>query len=298
MKMLITGANGFLGQNLTLFFAEKEHDIIACNRGSCRIPERLPFQYYSADLTDEIVVLNMIADVQPDIVIHAAANSKPNECATNKDACLLQNVEVTKYLLNALRANHSFESLFIYISTDFVFGENGPHSENDLTDPLNFYGESKLLSEQLVEQSGLPYAIVRPVFIYGPVWEGIRPTFLHWVKDNLEAERQIKVVSDQIRTPTFVLDICKGIEAIINNRKQGIFHLAGKDLLSPYQMATAVGSFLGLNAALIENVTSESFIENVQRAKRSGLKINKAQSLLGYEPVSFEEGIALTFNNH
>ena len=298
MKMLITGANGFLGQNLTLFFAEKEHDIIACNRGSCRIPERLPFQYYSADLIDEIVVLNMIADVQPDIVIHAAANSKPDECAANKDACLLQNVEVTKYLLNALRANHYFESLFIYISTDFVFGENGPHSENDLTDPLNFYGESKLLSEQLVEQSGLPYAIVRPVFIYGPVWEGIRPTFLHWIKDNLEAERQIKVVSDQIRTPTFVLDICKGIEAIINNRQQGIFHLAGKDLLSPYQMATAVGSFLGLNAALIENVTSESFIENVQRAKRSGLKINKAQSLLGYEPVSFEEGIALTFNNH
>jgi len=298
MKMLITGANGFLGQNLTLFFAEKEHDIIACNRGSCRIPERLPFQYYSADLIDEIVVLNMIADVQPDIVIHAAANSKPDECAANKDACLLQNVEATKYLLMALHANHSFKSLFIYISTDFVFGENGPHSENDLTDPLNFYGESKLMSEQLVEQSGLPYAIIRPVFIYGPVWEGIRPTFLHRIKDNLEAERQIKVVSDQIRAPTFVLDICKGIEAIINNRQQGIFHLAGKDLLSPYQMATAVGSFLGLNAALIENVTSESFIENVQRAKRSGLKINKAQSLLGYEPVSFEEGIALTFNNH
>jgi dTDP-4-dehydrorhamnose reductase len=298
MKMLITGANGFLGQNLTLFFAENEYNIIACNRGSCRIPEQLPFQYYTADITDEIAVLNMIAAEQPEIIIHTAANSKPDDCAANKEACLLQNVEATKYLLSALNANQSYKPLFIYISTDFVFGEDGPHAEDDLTAPLNFYGESKLMSEQLVEQSGLRYAIVRPVFIYGPAWEGVRPTFLHWVKNKLETGQKIKVVSDQIRTPSFVLDICKGIETIINRRQQGVFHLAGKDLLSPYQMATAVGSFLGLDAALIENVTSETFIEPVQRAKRSGLKINKAQSLLDYDPVSFEEGIALTFNNH
>jgi len=144
----------------------------------------------------------------------------------------------------------------------------------------------------------LTYTIVRPVFIYGPVWNGVRSTFLHWVKNNLEQGKQIKVVSDQTRTPTFVLDICKGIETILQQKQQGDFHLAGKDLLSPYDMAIAVASFLKLDAALIEKVTSESFKEPVQRAKRSGLKIDKAKRLLNYDPVDFAKGVELTFNQH
>lgn len=239
----------------------------------------------------------MITAVQPQIVIHAAAMSKPDECQNNKEDCLLQNVEATKFLLRSLKSIQPIEPHFIYISTDFIFGENGPHSEEDIAAPLNFYGETKLLAEQLVMKSGLMYAIIRPVFIYGPVLQNMRPSFLHWVKNNLEQNKTIKVVSDQQRTPTFVLDICKGIEIIITQKKQGIYHLAGADLLSPYQMAITVANFLKLNAALIENVTSDTFTEPVQRAKRSGLKIDKARKLLGYEPVSFEEGLKLTFNN-
>ena len=140
------------------------------------------------------------------------------------------------------------------------------------------------------------YAIVRPVFIYGPVLQGMRPSFLHWVKNNLEQHKLIKVVSDQQRTPTFVTDICKGIETIISQKQEGAFHLAGKDILSPFEMAVTVANFLRLDAALIENVTSDIFIETVLRAKRSGLKIDKAEKMLGYKPVSFEEGVQLTFN--
>jgi dTDP-4-dehydrorhamnose reductase len=125
----------------------------------------------------------------------------------------------------------------------------------------------------------------------------MRPSFLHWIKNNLEHKKKIRVVSDQVRTPTFVTDICRGIETIINNKQQGVYHLAGKDLLSPYEMALAVAEFLQLDAALIENVTSDTFKEPVRRAKRSGLKIAKARNMLGYEPVSFTQGIQLTFNN-
>jgi dTDP-4-dehydrorhamnose reductase len=297
MKVLITGANGFVGQHLTLFLAAKNYDIIACSRGKCRIPQHFSFQYYPVDLTDNQAVTGLVASIAPDIIVHTAANSKPDDCHINRAACLQQNLEATKYLLNALKTV-SPGSKFIYLSTDFIFGENGPHSEDDITGPLNFYGESKLLAEQAVKASGLSYAIVRPVFIYGPVWGGVRSTFLHWIKNSLEQGKQIKVVSDQTRTPTFVSDICKGIESIILLKQEGDFHLAGKDLLSPYDMATAVASFLNLDAALIENVTSDSFAEPVQRAKRSGLKIDKARLILGYEPVSFAEGVALTFNNH
>ncbi|MEP6844461.1 MAG: SDR family oxidoreductase [Panacibacter sp.] len=297
MKILITGANGFLGQHLTLFLAEKGYQINACSRGNCRIPQKFPFEYYSLELTDEKAVSEFVDLLAPDIIIHTAANSKPDDCHVNREACLQQNVEVTKYLVKAL-LNKSANGRFIYVSTDFIFGENGPHSEDDATGPLNFYGESKLMAEQFVRQSGLSYAIVRPVFIYGPVWEGLRGSFLHWVKNNLEQGKPIKVVSDQVRTPTFVTDICKGIEAIIVKKQEGAFHLAGKDLVSPYEMAIETASFLNLNAALIGNVTSDSFKEAVQRAKRSGLKIDKARNLLQYEPVNLKKGVELTFNNH
>lgn len=297
MKILITGANGFLGQHLTLFLAEKKYDVIACSRGACRIPQKFSFDYFSVDLTDENAVAEMINKVSPDIIVHTAANSKPDDCHVNREDCLQQNVEATKYLLKAL-ATQNNNARFIYLSTDFIFGENGPHSEDDESGPLNFYGESKLMAEEAVKHSGLAYAIVRPVFIYGPVWTGVRSTFLHWVKNSLEQGKNIKVVSDQTRTPTFVIDICKGIESIIRLNKQGDFHLAGKDLLSPYDMAIAVASFLKLDTALIENVTSESFVEPVQRAKRSGLKIDKAIRLLDYDPVDFVTGVELTFNNN
>lgn len=294
MKILITGANGFLGQHLTLYLANKGYDIIACNRGECRIPNQHLFQYYSLDFTNEDAVNAAIATTRPDVIVHAAAMSKPDECNNNREACLQNNVEATRFLLNASKP---FKPHFIYVSTDFIFGENGPHSEEDAAAPLNFYGETKLQSEKLVMESGLMYAIVRPVFIYGPVLKNMRPSFLHWIKNNLEQNKKIKVVSDQLRTPTFVSDICKGIETIILNKQQGAYHLAGKDLLSPYEMAITVAGFLKFDAALIENVTSDTFIEPVKRAKRSGLKIAKARTMLGYEPVSFTEGIQLTFNN-
>ncbi len=300
MNILITGANGFLGQHLTLYLSGKGYNITAVSRGNCRIPQKHTFQFYSVDLTNSRAVAQMIEAIRPTVIIHTAALSKPDECENNKELCIATNVLATEYLLDAFQSftSHSSSgSKFIYISTDFIFGEDGPHSEEDIPSPLNFYGETKLMAEQLVMQSGLVFSIVRPVFIYGVVWQGLRLSFLHWVKNNLEQNKPIKVVSDQQRTPTFVTDICKGIEAIIEQKKDGVFHLAGKDLLSPYQMAVKVADFLNLDVTLVESVTSQTFRETVQRAKRSGLKIDKARRVLGYEPLSFEQGVKLSLKN-
>src|SRR5947208_710118 len=123
MKVLITGANGFLGQYLTLYLADKGHNTIACNRGECRIVQKNSIQYYCTDITDESAVTSMITTVQPEVVIHTAAMSKPDECNNNKDACLLINVEATKFLLQSLHSVQLQQPHFIYISTDFIFGE-------------------------------------------------------------------------------------------------------------------------------------------------------------------------------
>ncbi len=295
MKVLITGANGFLGQHLCVFLADHHFKIIAANRGERRIPIHDNIKYYEVNLTNKKAVEMMVQQELPDIIIHTAAMSKPDECATDQQGCTDINISSTNYLLNALK-EYQPAAHFIYISTDFIFGENGPHNEDDEPAPLNFYGESKLQAEQSVKNRGITFTIVRPVFIYGPVWEGLRGSFLHWIKNSLEQGKHLKIVSDQKRTPTYVYDICKGIEKIINTKKQGIYHLAGKDILSPYEMAVTTAKVLQLDASLIEDVTSETFPEPVKRAKRSGLKIDKAKKELGYNPVSFEEGVRLSFS--
>lgn len=292
-KIFITGGNGFLGQHLTLYLASKGFNVFALGRGVCRIPRKENFSYIELDFTNKYAVKKILNQHQPFVIIHTAAMSKPDDCNNKKKDCLLQNVTVTKYLL---KATQFFLPHFIHLSTDFIFGENGPHSEDEKPAPLNFYGESKLKAEELIKQSNLFFTIVRPVFIYGAVWEGIRPDFLHWVKNNLSQNKSIKVVNDQLRTPTYVIDICKGIELIIQQKAGGIFHLAGKDILSPYQMAVRVADVLKLDESLIESVSSVSFSEPIIRAKKSGLKIDKAIKNLGYSPVSFEDGIGLTFH--
>ncbi|MBC7720619.1 MAG: SDR family oxidoreductase, partial [Pedobacter sp.] len=234
MKILITGANGFLGQHLCTSLANKGFDVVATSRGDCRIDNRNGIKYQSVDVTKKSAVIKILQDEQPDVVIHNAAMSKPDDCQNNQPECLLQNVDATRFLVDACQLRNIY---FVYISTDFVFGENGPHDEATTPAPLNFYGKSKLQAEQLVQQSGLPFAIVRPVFIYGKLLQGTKPTFIHWVQQNLQNGKHIKVVNDQQRTPTFVKDICDGIFAIINQKAQGIFHLAGKDIVSPYTMA-------------------------------------------------------------
>jgi dTDP-4-dehydrorhamnose reductase len=290
-KVLITGANGFLGQHLSVFLSQRNFTITASSRGVSRIPAVFNIDFYSVDLTDKEEVSQMVAAIQPDVIVHTAAMSKPDECHVNREEAYKQNVTATENLISSSGSNIHF----IYISTDFIFGENGPHSEDEPAAPLNYYGETKLKAEQTVNDSSLATTIVRPVFIYGKVWEGLRPAFIHWVKNNLEAGKEIKVVTDQKRTPTFVEDLCAGIQCIIEKKTTGVYHLAGPDVLSPYEMAVKTAEVLQLNTNLIIPVTSETFPEPVQRAKRSGLKIEKARRELGYEPLSFEEGLKRSF---
>jgi len=293
MKILITGANGFLAQHLCLFLADKGFQVIAVSRGERKIPSNEQISYYNLELTNVSLVGGFVKYHQPDVIIHAAAMSKPDDCNNNKDECILQNVTVTEQLV---KLANDIQAHFIYISTDFIFGENGPHAEDNEPDPLNFYGASKLLAEKSVTNNLKNYTIVRPVFIYGATWNGIRSSFIQWVQNSLEAGKAIKVVSDQQRTPTFVLDICWGIFQIIERKKYGVYHLAGKDICSPYDMAVTVAKVLKLNSNLILEVTSDTFPEPVRRAKKSGLKIDKAIAELNYQPHSFEDGVRKSFD--
>lgn len=292
MKVLITGSNGLVGQHLLKLLIETtRYEIIAAGKGDKRLPfeTNSRFNYFSLDITDGIAVNDFLSQHKPDIIIHAAAMTQPDPCELNPVECWNVNVTATRFLVSAAQ---DIQAKFIYISTDFVFdGTAGPYKEKDTPNPVNYYGSSKLAAEKAVMESTLRWAIVRTVLVYGNILVGNRSNIVSWVKENLENNKPIKVVSDQWRTPTYVEDLARGIVLVIEKNATGIYHISGEEGMSPYNMAAAVADYLQLDASLMTKVDAATFTQPAQRPLRTGFIIDKAKQDLDYQPVPFKEAL-------
>ena len=292
MKVLITGANGLLGQHLVKLLIESTNYMItATGKGVSRLPFNATnqFNYVSLDITNGVEVAAFIARDRPDIIIHTAAITQVDECEQNPIHCWNTNVTATRFLLGAAEIAGA---AFIYISTDFIFdGISGPYLESDLPGPVNYYGSSKLGAEKSVMESKLPWCIIRTVLVYGNILVGNRSNMVSWVQNNLSQGKPIQVVSDQWRTPTYVEDLAKGILLAIENKAKGIYHISGEELLTPYDMAMATAAYLALDINLIEKVTASIFVQAAKRPAKTGFIIDKAKNELGFRPLSFKEGL-------
>jgi dTDP-4-dehydrorhamnose reductase len=292
MKVLITGANGLLGQHLVKLLIEStNYTITATGKGVSRLPFNATnrFNYVSLDITNGVEVAAFIAVDRPDIIIHTAAITQADECEQNPIHCWNTNVTATRFLLGAAEITGA---AFIYISTDFIFdGIAGPYLESDLPGPVNYYGSSKLGAEKSVMEAKLPWCIIRTVLVYGNILVGNRSNMVSWVQNNLSQGKPIQVVSDQWRTPTYVEDLAKGILLAIENKAKGIYHISGEELLTPYDMAMATAAYLALDKKLIEKVTASIFVQAAKRPAKTGFIIEKAKNDLGFRPLSFKEGL-------
>jgi dTDP-4-dehydrorhamnose reductase len=295
MKILLTGANGFLGQYLAAQLLANKHTVIATGKGESRLPfsGSRSFGYVEMDFTNQVHVHDVLEKFEPDCIIHAGAMTRPDECELQTDLAFSVNVEGTRILLSMAVKRAVF---FIYISTDFIFdGLHGMYNEEDIPGPVNYYGRTKLQGETLVRQYPFDWAIARTVLVYGKPLAG-RSNILTVVKEKLEKGEPYKVVSDQVRTPTYVEDLADGIVKIIEQKANGIYHLSGSDVLTPYDMAIKTAAYLGLDSSLLINVTAATFSQPALRPLRTGFVIDKAREILGYTPQSFEEGLRKTFS--
>ena len=294
MKVLVTGANGFLGYYLVQHLLQKDYTVLATSKGENLLPfmDRENFSYASMDITDPFAVHDVFEKFQPEVVVHAGAMSKPDDCEQNQWDSYMTNVEGTiSVLLNAAE----YKSHFIFMSTDFIFdGERGMYKEDDIPNPVNFYGRTKLEAEEAVKEYEHRWTIVRTVLVYGKQYS-VRGNILSIVKEKLEKGVEYRVFDDQVRTPTYAEDLAKGIVLVIEKKAKGVFHLSGKDVLTPYQMACLAADYLGLNKSLIIKVTADEFPQPAKRPARTGFNIDKVRKELGFEPVSFEEGLKKTF---
>jgi dTDP-4-dehydrorhamnose reductase len=294
-QVLITGANGFLGNYLCKNLLAQQIPVVATSKGMCRLPYEGDegFVYLPLDFTDINAVYSIIEKVQPTTIIHAGAMCKPDECEQNKEAAWLVNVTGTKYLLEAAATKNIH---FIFISTDFVFdGSAECYNEEDNPNPVNYYGLTKMKAEALLANYNGPFAIVRTVLVYGKPLSG-RSNLLTVVKQKLENKETYFVVNDQVRTPTYVNDLAWAIIQITAHKKEGIWHVSGQDVMTPFEMACSTADYLQLDTSFLKSIASSDLNQPAMRPPKTSFVLAKAKKELGYHPTSFTEGLRLTFD--
>jgi dTDP-4-dehydrorhamnose reductase len=224
-------------------------------------------------------------------VIHGAAMTNVDHCETQREACWLANVTAVETLVKECEKTGSH---LIHVSTDFIFdGTHGPLDEQEKPAPVNYYGESKLAAEEIVRRSTTTWAILRTVLVYGITNDMSRSNIVLWVKNSLEQGKTISVVNDQWRTPTLAEDLAQGCFLAAKKKATGIYNISGKDFLSPYDIAIKTADYFKLDKSLIKATDSTQFKQPAARPLTTGFIIEKARRELGYEPKSFEQGIAV-----
>lgn len=291
MRILVTGANGLLGQKLIgLLDGDTQVDLIATARKHAVLPLKRG-AFFTLDVTQADAVEEVIGDAKPDRVIHTAAMTQVDQCETERDMCWKNNVTAVAYLAKACEANRVH---LLHVSTDFIFdGRYGPLDESAVPHPLSHYGASKLASEEIIQKSKLDWAILRTVLVYGITADMSRSNIVLWVKKSLEEGKVIQVVNDQWRTPTLAEDLAAGCVLASKKMAKGIFHVSGSEMMTPFDIAIRTAEFFKLDKSLIKPTDSTKFKQPAPRPLKTGFIIEKARKELGYQPHTFMQGLGI-----
>jgi len=293
-KILITGSNGLLGQNLVKKLQEKHsHIIYGVSRGKNRIKNNKNFTYFDVDLTDKEEIVKLISKVKPQFIINTAAMTNVDTCELNKEACDKINVDAVKYLVELCELN---DIHLIHLSTDFIFdGEKGYYKESDKPNPVNYYGLSKLRSEEVIQNSNIKNTILRTILVFGLTAE-LKNNIVLWVKNNIENKQQINVVIDQLRMPTFVDDLVYACLYAIENGVEGVFNVSSNTLMSIYDMATEIANCFHLDKSFINPIPTSLLKQPAKRPLKTGFDLKKSFSQLNLPPHSFSENLQVFKN--
>jgi len=291
-KILITGANGLLGQKLVSLLSIQENvHLIATASGACRfsIPENVTYQ--NLDVTNVEDCIFLMDKFQPEALIHAAAMTQVDACETERELCHSINVTGVQNLIQAIGDRNTH---FVHISTDFIYqGDEEEYFEDSKVNPLSYYGESKWKSEQLFEKVKFPYSILRTVLVYGVLEDLSRSNIVLWAKGALEKGQEINVVDDQYRCPTLAEDLAFACLQVVEKKATGVYHVSGKDFLSILELVFEIADYWSLDKSLINSIVTSSLNQPAKRPAKTKLNINKAIQQFNYQPKSFREGLAL-----
>lgn len=289
-KIVITGSNGLLGQTLVnlLMKAPENYSVFGLSKGDNRM-NRNDFLYYDIDITNYSQLEECITYIQPSFIINTAAMTNVDTCELKPEECNNLNIEAVKYLTQICT---KLNIHFIQISTDFIFdGSKGIYKETDLPNPLSIYGHSKLKAENIVKNSGVNFSILRTILVYGKGVNLKRNNIVLWVKDMLENNKEITIVDDQYRMPTYVEDLAMACKLIIDKNISGVYHISSNELLSVFEIANQIADVFGLNKKLIKPISTKTLNQKAIRPQKTGFDLSKTIKELDFQPTSFLLGL-------
>jgi len=266
MKVLLIGANGQLGTDLLKVFQAAGDTVV-------------PFTHAQLDVCSEAQIAEALAKAKPDVVLNTAAYHRVDECEHKSALAFQVNGTAVMYLAQASKAAGA---TLVHYSTDYVFGgyeKGSPYVETDLPAPVNVYGTSKVVGEHLIAAYAERYFAIRTCGLYGVAGSsGKGGNFVETMLKKAMAGDAIRVVDDQILTPTYTADLAQATRDLILTGRYGLYHVSSEGQCSWYDFTRHIFECAGLDAKL-SPVKSSEFASPVRRPANSVLSKAKLRAV-------------------
>ncbi|MCR5454241.1 MAG: dTDP-4-dehydrorhamnose reductase [Bacteroidales bacterium] len=292
MNILVTGANGQLGNEMRIVAAESNDHYIFTDVNQV---EGQQTEYL--DITDIDAIRKTVSDQDVNIIVNCAAYTNVDAAETNEPLAEKLNALAPKNLATVMAER---KGLLVHISTDYVFGQepyNTPCREDQKGTPTGIYGLTKLHGERNIIASGCNYLIIRTAWLYSEFGKNFCKTML-----NLTATKpQLKVVFDQVGTPTYALDLANAIYEIISNRKfegnSGVYHYSNEGVCSWFDFTKMIAEYSGQTACDVQPCHSDEFPSPVKRPAFSVLDKTKIKQTFGVKVPYWTDSLKQCINN-
>lgn len=284
MNILVTGANGQLGNEMRIVAKSSADNYIFTDVAEL-------------DITNAEAVEKMVMDNDVKIIINCAAYTNVDKAEDDSEFAEILNAKAAENLAVAMKKN---DGLLVHVSTDYVFGgtkNNTPCKEDEPANPTGVYGVTKLHGEQAIIASGCRHIIIRTAWLYSEFGKNFLKTML-----NLTATKpQLKVVFDQVGTPTYAYDLALAIFDIVENRKyegnDGVYHYSNEGVCSWFDFTKMIAEYTGNTQCDIQPCHSDEFPSKVVRPSYSVLDKTKIKATFGTVVPYWTDSLKVCMNN-
>ena len=280
-KVLITGFTGLLGSDLYKEFSS-DFDVVGLSRSAESSPRSV-----CADITDKDKIAKIVREIRPDIIIHTAAISNVDNCELNPELAQDINVRGTE---NLVLVSKEIDAVLVFISTDYVFDgrKKTPYKEEDQTNPINVYGQTKLRGEEAIKSHLKKFFIIRTSWLFGKN----RKNFVDTVIERARNEKAVKIVSDKFSIPTYSFDLSKAISGLIKLNKWGIYNITNLGMCSWFDWAKKILRYAQINNAKVSGISLGELNLAAKRPFMSALDTTKFSDLGVFSLRPWQEALS------
>ncbi|MDE2591052.1 MAG: SDR family oxidoreductase [Patescibacteria group bacterium] len=285
MKVMVLGGSGLVGYHIAKKLSD-ENAIVSTFNNNKIVANGC--SSIKVNALDNESIQNIISKYKPELIVDTIAFPNVDKCETDLEITSRINVETTRIIVKECK---NFNTKIIFISTAFVFGNNEKiYTESDAPKPINNYGRQKLQSEEIIEESGLPYLILRTDQIYGWSKIGQRQSFVSNVLYKLKNDERIDVCIDWYNNPTYVDDISDCVDILVRKKKTGIYHVVGNSYINRYEWGIRIAKKFNHDEKLINAIYSKDL--NLPAIRPNcNLSSVKITNDTGFQMKSVDDGL-------